>query len=344
MGLFLDGPVPLDATATFTQNIPTPSNLAFSTLFPRQDFDTDTVDFATIVKTNRAAKFRNWDGSVWVSARDTGSEKRVKMLPLSAQLSMGEYERRQIEFANMGGTNTGKIATAVYNDLENLTMQVLNRVELAWGDTLSDGVVNITENGVDQQVDYGIPGSQVVAPGTLWSDTTNSTPLTDLITWSDVWEAENGTTPGRIATSRTVRRLVERNKEVIDAVFGSTQGKTRVTTAELNALLESENLPTFGTDYNSNFDVDGVSTRVLAANKLLLMPDNLGELGFTAWGTPTTAMELQSRNVQLETAAGVIGVIVREDGIPFRKFTYVDAVALPVIADPRKLMVATVIA
>jgi hypothetical protein len=183
-----------------------------------------------------------------------------------------------------------------------------------------------------------------VAPGTLWSDTTNSTPLTDMIAWSDVYEATNGTTPGRIATSRQVRRLVERNKEIIDAVYGATQGRTRVTTAELNSLLESENLPTFGTDYNSNFDVDGTSTRVLAANKVLFMPENLGELGFTAWGTPTTSMELQSRNVQLETASGVIGVIVREDGIPFRKFTYVDAVALPILAQPKKLMVATVIA
>lgn len=344
MGLFLDGPVPLDATATFTQNIPTPSNLAFSNLFPRRDFDTDTVDFATIMKTNRAAKFRNWDGSVWVSTRDTGSEKRVKMLPLSAQLSMGEYERRQIEFANVGGTNTGKIVNAVYNDLENLTTQILNRIELAWGDVLTDGVVNIVENGVDQQVDYGIPAEHIVAPGTLWSDATNSTPLTNLIAWSDVWEATNGDTPARIATSRQIRRNVEKSKEVIDAVYGSTQGKTRVTTAELNALLESENLPAFGTDYNSNFDVDGTSTRVLAANKLLFLPDNLGELGFTAVGTPTTSMELQSRNVQLETASGIIGVIVREDGIPFRKFTYVDAVALPVIADPRKIMVATVIA
>jgi hypothetical protein len=328
MGLFLDGPVPLDATATYTQNIPTPSNLAFSNLFPRRDFDTDTVDFAEIVKTNR----------------DTGSEKRVKMLPLGGQLSQGEYERRQIEFANIGGTIQSKLVNAVYNDLDNLTMQVFNRLELAWGDVLTDGNIHILENGVDQEVDFGIPDEQVVAPGTLWSDTTNSTPLTDMIAWSDVYEATNGTTPGRIATSRQVRRLVERNKEIIDAVYGATQGRTRVTTAELNSLLESENLPTFGTDYNSNFDVDGTSTRVLAANKVLFMPENLGELGFTAWGTPTTSMELQSRNVQLETASGVIGVIVREDGIPFRKFTYVDAVALPILAQPKKLMVATVIA
>ncbi|MEV6432578.1 major capsid protein [Nocardia sp. NPDC051463] len=344
MGLFLDGPVPLDATATFTQNIPTPSNLAFSNLFPRRDFDTDTVDFATITKTNRAAKFRNWDGAVWVSARDTGSEKRVKMLPLSAQLSMGEYERRQIEFANIGGTIQSKLVGAVYNDLENLTTQVLNRLELAWGGVLSDGVCTILENGVDQEVDYGIPANQIVAPGTLWSDTAASTPLTDLIAWSDVYEATNGVIEGRFATSRTVLRLLQRNTQIINAVHGAAAGRTRVTLAELNDLLGSEGLPAFGEVYNSNFDVDGTSTRVLPENKLLFLPENMGDLGFTAWGTPTTAMELQSRNVQLETASGVIGVIVREDGIPFRKFTYVDAVALPVIADPRKILVSTVIA
>lgn len=345
MGLYLDGPVTLDTTATYTQNVPTPSNLAFLSQFPRKEFDTDTVDFGTIIKTNRAAKFRNWDGAVWVAARDTGSERRVKMLPLSAQLSMGEYERRQIEFASIGGTFTGKIVDAVYNDLDNLTSMVFNRAELAWGDVLTDGAINIVENGVDQQVDYGVPTEQIVAPLTLWSDTTTSTPLTDLVAWSDVYEATNGEgSLGRIAASKQVMRLVERNKEIIDAVHGSTQGRTRVTKAELNTLLESEGLPGFGEPYNSNFDVDGVSTRVLAANKLLFLPSDLGELGFTAWGTCTTAMELQSRNVQLETAAGVVGVIVREDGIPFRKFTYVDAVALPIIAQPKKLMIATVIA
>lgn len=348
MGLFLDGPVPLDATATYTQGVPIPSNLAFSNLFPRKDFDTDTVDFGTIIHTNRAAQFRNWDGSVWVSARDTGSERRVKMLPLSAKLFEGEYERRQREFAANGSTFTRKLVQAVYNDLDSLTSQAYNRVELAWGDVLADGVLTINENGVQQQIDFGVPGNQVTAPGTLWSDKTNSTPLSDLIAWSDVYEATNGVTPGRIATSRTVRRLVEANKEVIDAVYGATQGKTRVTTAELNALLESEGLPQFGTDYNSNFQVDTdsglVNQRVLADNKLLLLPENMSDLGFTAWGTPTTAMELQSRNVQLQTGAGIVGVIVREDGIPFRKYTYVDAVALPVIGDPRKLMISTVIA
>lgn len=346
MGLFLDGPVPLDATVTFTQSIPTPSNLAFSNLFPRKQFDTDEVDFGTLVKTNRVARYRNWDGAPWVSLRDTGSEKRFKMLPLGGQLSQGEYERRQIQFAGVMGAGSvqKKLADAVYNDLETLTFQTLNRLELAWGDVLADGVLNIAENNVYQQLDFGIPANHVATAAILWSTTSTSTPISDLIAWSDVYEATNGMRPATFRTSLKVQRLMQRNTEVINMVKGSAAGVTRVALTDLNSLLESEGLPTM-TDasvYNSSFDVDGVTTRVIPDNKLLMLPANISDLGFTAWGTPTTTMELAEKKVQIETSAGIIGVVVREDGIPFRKFAFVDAVAMPVLADPRKIFVATV--
>ncbi|WP_207551137.1 hypothetical protein, partial [Mycobacteroides abscessus] len=72
------------------------------------------------------------------------------------------------------------------------------------------------------------------------------------------------------------------------------------------------------------------------------LPADLGTLGFTAWGVPTTSLELNANNVQVEVAAGLIGILVREEAPPFRKTTYVDGVVLPVLADPRKILVATV--
>ncbi|RBO87031.1 major capsid protein [Nocardia puris] len=344
MALFLDGPVPLDATATYTQSIPMPSNLALSGLFPRREFDSDTIDFATITKTNRAARYRNWDGTHWVSARDTGKQDRVRMLPLGATLSMGEYERRQLEFARLGGTLVESLATAVYNDLDNLTEQVYNRIELAWGDVLDDGVLEINENGVHQVLDYGIPTNHMVAPAILWSDVENSTPLDDFVAWGDRWEATTGSMPGQFLTSRKVLRLLQRNKQFINAVHGAAAGRTRVTIPEINDILGGEGLPPLGAEYNSNFDIDGTSVRVLPENKLLFLPDNPAELGFTAWGTPTTALELAANKVELETAAGILGVIEREDGFPYRKHASVDAVGMPVLGDPRKLLISEVIA
>lgn len=344
MALFLDGPLPLEDVLTFTQQVPLPSSNMLTQMFPRRYYASDEIDFATITRTNRAAKFRNWDGNYWVSPRDTGSEKRVRMLPLGGQLGVGEYERRQIEFARVGGTIQSILVDAIYNDLENLTRYVQNRVELAWGDVLTDGVLTINENGVQQQVDYAIPGSNLVTASTLWSTTATADPLADLIAWYDVYVGLNGTGPGQFLCSlQTVRQLMV-NAKLIGAIKGTNTGATMVTLDEISGLFASYGLPPISMQsvYNSNFDVDGVSTKPLPVNKFLFLPSDLSELGFTAWGTPTTVMELNANNVQVQSAAGIIGILVREEQPPFQKRTFVDAVALPVLADPRKILVATV--
>jgi hypothetical protein len=351
MALFLDGPVPLEDTIVFTQEIPLPSNNRFTQMFPRRDLDTDEIDFATITRTNRAAKFRNWDGSFWVAPRDAGSEKRVRMLPLGAQLSVGEYERRQKEFARYGGTIQNILVDAVYDDLANLTRYAQNRVELAWGDVLTDGVLTINENGVQQQVDYGIPLAQRVTPTTLWSNRAASTPLTDLLAWTAVYSAAAGVPQGQFMTSNQVVQDLMQNTQLINAIKGAQTGTTWVSITEINAFLSGFGIPPFvvptdgqpgGSIYGSSFDVDGTTTAAFPANKLLFLPSDLSTLGFTAWGVPTTLMELNDNHVQVESAQGIIGILVREEQPPFRKTTFVDGVVLPVIADPRKILIATV--
>lgn len=345
MSLFLDGPLPLEAITTFVQNIPLPSNNQLTAAFPRREFDTDEVDFATITQTNRAAQYRAFDGNYWVAPRDAGGERRIKLLPLGGTLSVGEYERRQIQFAKVGGTIQSVLTDAIYDDAALLTRYAQNRLELAWGDVLADGILSINENGVNQQIDFAVPGTQKVAPATPWSNTATSTPLTDLIAWYDVWVAINGSAPGQFKCSLEVLRLLMRNTQLINMIKGAQTGVTNVTLEEISGLFASYGLPPISMNsmYNSSFDVDGVTTRVLAASKFLFLPDDLSQLGFTAWGTPTTVMELNENNVQIETAAGIIAILVREDNPPFKKQTFVDAVALPVIADPRKLLIATVL-
>lgn len=351
MSLVFDAPVSLADAIAFTQDQPIPSNNSLTQLFPRQDFDTDEVDFTTLVRTNRIVRFRNWDGSFAPVPRDTFSEKKVRMLPLGGFLEVGEYERRQIEFARTGGTRTQRVVDAIYDDLENLTRYAFNRIELAWGDVLTDAVLTIDENGVSQSVDYGLASAHNVTPATLWSNTTTSTPLTNLIAWADQYVATNGMMHGRYLTSLETLRLLMRNTELINAIKGSNTGATMVTLPEINGLLASYGLPGFempgagnvgGSVYNSSLDVDGSTQRVFPVGKLLFLPSDMSTLGFTAWGTPTTAMELSSQNVQTNVAPGLVGIIVREANPPYTKHTYVDGVALPVIADPRKMLVATI--
>jgi hypothetical protein len=345
MALFLNGPLPLEDVITYTQAVPLPSNNKLRQMFTDRPYPTDEIDFATITKTNRFAQFRNWDGAFWQAPRDSGSEKRVKMIPLGGKLAVGEYERRQIEFAKVGGTIQSILVDAVYDDLDNLTAYTHNRIEMAWGDVLTDGVITISENGVQQQVDYVIPSNQKVTAGTLWSDTLNSDPLADLITWYDVWVATNGAGPGQFLCSLTTARQLQANTKLINAIKGAQTGVTRVTLADISDLFAANDLPPISMEsvYNSFFlDDTGATVRPIPANKFLFLPENMSDLGFTAVGTPTTVMEMLDSGVQVEQGAGVIGMIVKADAPPFNKATYVDAVALPVLADPRKILVATV--
>jgi hypothetical protein len=347
MALVFDGPVTPDDITTFVREVPVSDGFVLDELLPNRYFEDFEVDFEELVKTNRVARFRTYDGRLHVSQRDAMSSKKVKLPPLSTSLNMGEYERLLIEFARTGGTREDAKQRAIYNDAENLTGEILNRMELARGDALTDFKFSMLANAnepVGLEADFGAPDGHLVAPGTLWTDVTNATPLTDLVAWTDVYRRDNGgARGGALWTSNRIARLMQRNKEIIDAVHGSTQGRTRVTMTELNELLESEMLPAVRT-YDASVDVDGTTTSIIPDDRLLITPATPGALGYTAWGISATALELVNSSradLSFEQAPGIVGVIIKE-GPPFREFTFVDAVGMPVISNPRALMVADV--
>lgn len=344
MTIFFDAPVDPDALTTFVREVPVGSTLELSQAFPSRQVDDNVVDFAEIVKTNRTARYRSFDGRIHVSSRNSGSDTRVPLIPLSSSLNMGEYERLQLQFAKTGGTRTEALANAIYNDGEQLTREVQNRLEQAWGDTLADGKLTINEGGFQGEADFGVPANQLVTAGTAWTDTTNAKVLTDLLAWSDAQNANGNGRPSRMKMSLRLQRLVQRNKEAIDAAYGATEGRTRVRLPDLQDLLSSEGLPTLDTPYDGQVDVDGVATRVVPDDKVIFLPQDLGDLGYTAWGITATALELvnsNQSNLAFEDAAGVVGVVIK-DGPPFRQYTFVDAVAMPILEDARRLMVADV--
>lgn len=343
MPIIFDGAVEPDDLTTYVRGVPSPSELTLLAEMPVRYLQTNTVNFAEIVRTNRTARFRSFDGRVHVSKRDAGSEKQVSLLPLSTSLQMGEYERLQLEFARLHGGNQEALADAAYNDADILTAQVRNRLEQAWGDVFGDGKLTIAENGYAGEADFGMPANHNVAPQVTWTDTTNAKVLTDVQAWADIYRATNGFAPGRMKTSLRMLRLAQRNKEVIDAVYGATQGRTRVSVSELNDLLRDEGLPTFDEPYETKLDIDDTATRVLPDGKVIMLPSDLSQLGYTAFGVSATALELvNSGKVDLtfEEAPGIVGVVYKTDGVPFREYTYVDATAMPILSNARRLLVA----
>ena len=345
MAIFFDAPVPPADLTVFVREVPLPSELRLLARFGRRDLRTNYIDFMDIIRTNRTARYRSYDGRIHVSERDTGSERRVRLAPLSSSLILGEYERLQLEFARFGGTDVQALRDAIYDDGTNLARQAQYRLEQAWGDTLTDGKFSPSENGFAGESDYGVPAGLFKNAGVAWTDTANADILADLIAWTDDYAVNstygNGVRPASMFTSLKYTRLIQRNTKIIAAVYGATQGRTLATIPEINAMLASQNLPRLEDPYDTVVDVDGTSTRVIQDNRLVFMPPDSTSLGYTAYGVSATALELQRLGQPLAAAPGFVAVVDR-DGPPYREQTLIDGVGQPVLANSRQLMVATV--
>ncbi|MEW5810271.1 MAG: major capsid protein [Actinomycetota bacterium] len=348
MAIVFDGPIGLrpDAITTFIRNVPIPASNLLQQLFPTRFFDTNRVDWAELVQTNRTAAYRSFDGLIHVSARDAGSGKYVELIPFSDSLNKGEYERIAAEIALNAGTNTDRLVRAAYNDAERLMGTMNNRIELAWGDVLTDGKLTINEGGFNGEADYGVPANQISAPaGASWTDANQATavPLTDFDAQQEVRIANGYAPAAQALMSRTRISILRRNKQIIDAVYGSTQGRTSVTVEELNRLLSQENLPVVRA-YDSTLSVEGTTTRVIGVDKVIMLPEDIGSLGFMAFGLSATALELVRSNqaeMTFGNASGVVG-LVEKVGPPYREFTFVDAVGMPILANAGLLSVLDV--
>lgn len=350
MSIFFDAPVdPVDLTE-FVRRVPTPDNLTLSGMFGMEVRDTTRVNFSEITKTNRAARFRAPDGRIHVADRDGATERVVNMLPLSDSRNQGEYETLQREMARLGGTRTEALANAIYNDAEDLTRYVQNRVELALGDVLTDGIFtpDLHDELTGVEIDFGMPSAHKITLLTdqKWTDANSDTAdaLDALQKACDVYEETTGERPGWVMTSRKNIRALERQTLLINAVYGATQGRTAVPMADIMSTLDSRGIPTDWRTNETKINVDGANERVIPDDVLILGPSNPSDLLSFRFGLTATAMELVGSNAvdfSFASAPGLTGVVIKE-GPPFRKFTFVDGIGIPLLKDAKRLMVVKV--
>lgn len=345
MAIVFDGPVTPDALTTFVRQVPTPADQVLNQILPDKYFDRNTIDFAELTRTNRTARFRAFDGRLHVSERDTSVTKQVKLPPLSTSVSTGELERLQLEFARNSGGDSAEIVNAIYDDATNLTREIQARMEQARGDVLVDGKFAIAgEGGLYMEADYGVPANHIVAPGTLWSTVATATIIANITSWVDVYVATNGFAPGGMVTSRRVMNYMLQNAEIRTLASSLVGAPSLVTRQTVDNVLEAFSLPPILFTYDTVVDVDGISTRVIPDDRVIFVPPNVTDLGYTAWGVTATALELVNSNavdMAFSEAPGITGV-VEKSGPPYREWTFVDAVGMPVLANPKLLMVADV--
>lgn len=288
-----------------------------------------------------AATFRNYDTPSPFGKREGVRRISGELPPISRQIRLGEYERLRRRAAG-----NDAVLSAIENDAVRMTRAVAARMELARGEALVSGKVVLNENGVQANVDFGRDAGNSVTSATLWSDTTNASVLSDEISWRDSYVATNGAAPEVQLVSTTVLRLMQRNKEIIDAIAGSAAGRTRVNLDELNALLQSESLPRVEVN-DAQVNVGGTATRVIGDTKVLFLPAPVDpnspestDLGATLWGTTAESLD-PDYGIEEADQPGIVAGVYRQEN-PINLFTNAAGIGLPVLANPNLSFAATV--
>ncbi|NKG21103.1 major capsid protein [Paeniglutamicibacter terrestris] len=343
MAIVFDGDVTPDALTAFVRSVPTPANYVLDQLLPNRTFTKNQIDFSELTRTNRAAKFRAYDGSIVPTKRDTLTSSTVKLPPLSSMNGVGERERLELEHARQGGSSNSALIDQIYDDATLLTGEILTRMELARGDVLADGKFTLAgENGLTLEADFGVPSNHLVTTAAAWSTPATAKIIEDLTTWVSTYVVTNGQRPGGMAISDKVLGYMLRNAEIRSLAASLSGAPSLVTRPALDAVLDAFSLPPIKWVYDTRVDVDDVDTRVLPENAVIFTPANPSDLGYTAWGVSATALELVNSakvDFAFSEAPGIVGVVDKSAHPPYRENTFVDAVGMPVLTNPKLLFV-----
>lgn len=286
-----------------------------------------------------AAQFRAWDTPAPMTGRPGVTRIRGELAPVSRQIPLGEEEMLRLRSLERGSNEP--IITAIYDDVERMIRSVQARIELARGQLLYTGTVAIAENGLQLTADFGLPGSHNVSAATVWTDTVNAKPLTDLLAWQDVYITDNGRPPGTILTSQARLSNMYLNAEMRGAAAANGTTPARVNRETVDAIFAANGLPPISV-YDVTVRVDGVATRPIPADKVLLLPPPDEPFGNTFYGVTAEAIKLRSKGyIEADAMPGVVAVVTETEH-PVQTFTVGTAIALPVLPNPSLLFVADV--
>lgn len=290
-----------------------------------------------------AATYRSYDTEAPISSRPGLTRVAGELPPISRKIRMSEYDRlRQRKL-------DGAVAGQIERDSLRLIRQVAARIELARGEALADGKITLAENGLVATVDFGRAAGNTVTAGTAWTPSAG-TPLTDLLAWRDAYIAANdGVEPGAILTSNTVINVMLRNEEFRNFAGNLIGGVPNlVTRSVLDQILSAYGLPPI-VEYNVQMNVNGVTKRVIPADRVLLLPaattpDNEDgtDLGATLWGTTAEALSQDYEIDETEAPGIVAGAYETKD--PVALWTKASAISMPILANPNLSFSADVLA
>ena len=286
------------------------------------------------------AKFRAYDAEPKLGTRASGQRATLEPPALGQNIPATEYEQLRAAGAT---PSEAQALVSIQTTTRTVVRAVADAQERMRGIVLTTGKATIAELATDD--DFGRAGGHTVNAAALWSIAATDA-LAELQTWVDTYTDANGEAPGAILTSRrVVRALGTLNQFKTQLVSGSSRPATA---DQVNDTLTANGLPPIY-QYDRRVSVDGSTTRVIADDKLLLLPAPVEiddwegtELGATFWGRTLTSMEPDWDIADVDRP-GIVTGVYRNEKPPMIAEVLADAIGMPVLANANLSFAADVL-
>lgn len=286
-----------------------------------------------------AAEYRAFDTEAGIGSREGVKRLTGKIPPISRKMRLGEEEQIRLRAEESG--NNERLIAEVFNDARRMTRSVRARVTLAQGEVLTSGKVVLSENGVEGTADYAVPTAHLATAGASWATVTTSI-VSDLRTWAKTYaDTNNGLRPGGMAITDDILGYMQLNDEFRSLLASLSGAPALITRQGVDQVLQAFGLPPITAVVETQIQVNGTATRVIPADHLFFHPPAGFPLGQTPYGITAEALALRSGGqIEVDDLSGPIASVKEIEFDPVSTWTKAAAVAIPVLANPKRLFVA----
>jgi hypothetical protein len=288
------------------------------------------------------ARFRAYDAEPEIGKRDKVKRVTIELPAVSTNIPVSEYE--QLRLRN-GTVPEASALASIQTTTDAVVRSIADAIERLRGVVLATGKATVDQTNFQIDDDFGRPANHTVTASSLWT-TSSVSRLDYLQDITETYEDTTGETPGSIVMSKRVfRALCAGDEFQIQLVNG---GARLASPDQVRDLVTGAGLPPIEV-YDRRVSVNGVRTRVLPDDSLLLLPPPVDpndwqgtDLGATFWGRTLTSTEA-GWAIPDADQPGVVAGVWRNDRPPMGIEVISDAIGLPVLAQADRSLAAKVL-
>jgi hypothetical protein len=300
--LGLDQALSGEELIVYTRNLPTPNTYLHGLLFPARETSELTIDIVREgARLPVMAQIAELGTQVEYGSREGITGQRIEIPKIQRGRAMDEKLVRLLLQGSLRNNEYAEIRRTQLNDADYAIDAIHARKEWIAMQAVTTGKVTYAEGGVQLDVDFGYASDQkpVLSGTDLWSDTTNSNPLDDIMQWVNTF-GDKGINLSRALASRQVISYLLQNKNIRIAYHGDPSGTAnppQLNKAQLDALFAAQGLPKI-VAYDTQARVENkalsagklsfANVRMAPQNRFVMLPD--GPLGHYLWAETTEEM------------------------------------------------------